>query len=140
MKPACLLSLGAGIISCQRRGNPFRPTELGRLPFLFSAKPVNLAPVCPALDAGAAAEQRSPPAGWASRIEAGVLKLVGTLFVLSVVACGFGAQHVAHTREKNNLGRQLRQKELELRTATQAYRALESEKALLMAQGFRRPR
>ena len=135
MKWACLLSLGAGVICCRRRGNPFRPTELGRLPFLILAKPVEFAPVYPAFDAGVAAEQRSQPAGWASRMEAGVLKLLGALVVLTVVACGFGAQHVAYTREKKNLGRQLRQKELELRTVTQAYRSLETEKALLVAQG-----
>jgi hypothetical protein len=134
MKLACLLSLGDGIISCQRKGDPFRPTERGRLPFLVSVKPVSLVPVCPALDASAAAGQQSQPAGRAARIELGVLRALGGLLVMTVLGCGLGAQHVAYTREKHTLGRQLRQKEIELCAVTQAYRSLESEKALLVAQ------
>ena len=136
MKLAHLLSLGNGIISCHGRGNPFRPTELGRLPFLVSVKPAYLVPVCPALDAGAAAAQRPQPAGFAARIELGVLRVLGAMFVAAVIGCGFGAQHVAYTREKHTLGRQLRQKEIELCAVTQAYRSLESEKAFLVAQGL----
>jgi hypothetical protein len=136
MKLACLLSIGAGIVSFQGRGNPFRPMEWGRLPFLVAVKPANLAPVCPAFDARAAAGRRTQPAERAGGFEAGVLKSLGALFVLTLIACGFGAQHIAHAREKNKLGRQLRQKEVELRAATQAYRSLECERVLWVAQGF----
>ena len=99
---------------------------------------MNLAPVCPALDAGAAAGQQPPSAGCAARIELGVLRALGALLAMTVLVCGLGAQHVAHTREKHALGRQLRQKEIELRAITQAYRSLECEKALLAAQGLPR--
>ena len=136
MKLAHLLSLGNGIISCHGRGNPFRPTQQGRLPFLVSVKPAYLVPVCPALDASASAAQRPQPAGFAARIELGVLRVLGAMFVAAVIGCGLGAQHVAYTREKHTLGRQLRQKEIELCAVTQAYRSLESEKALVVAQGL----
>ncbi len=133
MKLACLLFLGNGVISRHGGGNPFRPAARGPLPFLVPVKPVDPAPVCPALDVGAVAGQELPAAGWAARIEFGVLRVLGALLALTVVVCFLGAQHIAHTREKHALGRQLRQKEIELRAITQAYRSLESEKELLAA-------
>ena len=136
MKLACLLAVGPGIVSFRRGGNPFRAADLGRLPYLIPAKAEDHAPVCPALDDGAALAERAQPAPWVGRIEAGVLKSLGALFVLTVLACGFGVQHIAYTREKNKLGRQLRQKELELRAVTQAYRSLECQEALGVAQRF----
>jgi len=134
MKLACLLFLGDGVISRHGGGNPFRLAERGPLPFLVPVKPVDPAPVCPALDAGAVAGQEPPPEGWAARIELGVLRVLGALLAMTVVVCCLGAQHIAHTREKHALGRQLRQKEIELRAITQAYRSLEAQKELLAAQ------
>jgi len=134
MTLARLLSLGGGITMCQGRANPFRKAELGPLPFLMSTKPVDFAPVRPMLGDGAATPHRPRPKGWASKIEIGVVKTLGALFLLAVLVCGFGAQHIAYRREKNSLGRQLRQRELELRTVVQACQSLEAEKAVLVAQ------
>lgn len=133
MKRACLLFPGQAILTRQGKSNPFRPAERGRLPFLVTVKSVDLAPVCPALDAGAVAGQQAQPAGYAARIELGVLRALGLLLAITVLVCSLGAQQVAHNRERQALGRQLRQKEIELRALTQAYRSLECEKALLAA-------
>ncbi len=62
------------------------------------------------------------------------MKALAALLVLTIVVCESGAQHIAYKREKNSLGRQLRQKEAELRTVAQAYQSLQAEKALLVAQ------
>ncbi|HOX57288.1 MAG TPA: hypothetical protein P5205_11635 [Candidatus Paceibacterota bacterium] len=139
MKLACLLSVGPGAFCFLRGGNPFRLAESGRLPYLVSAAPVDLAPVRPALEAGAVEDVRSQPAGWAGRVEACVLKSLVILFVLTVLAGVFGAQHITYTREKHNLGRQLRQKETELTAVTQACRSLECEKARWLALGVLQP-
>jgi len=133
MKPACLLFPGQAILIRQRKSNPFRPAERGRLPFLVPVKLVDLAPICPALNPGAVAGQQAQPAGYAARIELGVSRALGLLLAITVLVCGLGAQQIAHNREKQVLGRQLRQKEIELRALTQAYRSLECEKALLAA-------
>jgi hypothetical protein len=102
----------------------------------MSAKPVNLTPVCTALDTGVAAERPPATAGWPGRVEAGVLKSLGVLLLLTAFASGLGAQHIAYMRAKNSLGRQLYQKDLEVRAGSQACRTLEAEKALLVAQGL----
>jgi hypothetical protein len=138
MKLACLLSLNGGVTFLGIKRNLFRSTELGRLPFLATVRPVNLAPVSSALAAGACSEQGTRPVGCAGWLEVVALKSVGMMFVLAILGCGFGAQHIAYAREKEKLGRQLRQRELELRAISQAYRSLESEKALFLAQGFSR--
>jgi hypothetical protein len=120
-------------IGCRVPG-VFQPSKLGPLPFLLTVEPVDLAPVHPALgtarDARGCAARRS----WSDRAESILLKLVGALFVLTLLAAGFGVQQITHVRATNRLGRELRQKEHELRTALQAYRSLESRKAVELAQ------
>jgi hypothetical protein len=139
MNMARLLALGCGIVSLQRNGNVFRPAQLGCLPYLLTVKPVNLLPVRPALDVGATPARPGRPQGCASRIEAFLMRSLVVLFVLAILACGFGVQRVAYVREKNRLGRELRRTELDLRALTQTYRSLEAEKALELAQGSLQP-
>src|ERR1035438_5805446 len=139
MNMARLFALGYGIVSLQRNGNVFRPTQLSLLAYLLAVKPVDLFPVRPALDIGATPAPPERPPGWASRIERILLRSLVVLFVLAILACGFGAQHVAYVREKNRLGRELRRTELDLRALTQTYRSLESEKSLELAQGSLQP-
>jgi hypothetical protein len=139
MNMARLLPLGSGIISLQRNGNLFRPTQLGLLAYLLTVKPVNLLPVRPALDVDATPAHPGRPLGCASRIEAVLLRSLGVLFALALLACGFGVQHIAYVREKNRLGRELRRTELDLRALTQTYRSLEAEKSLELAQGSLQP-
>jgi hypothetical protein len=139
MNMARLLALGCGIVSLQRNGNGFRPTQLGLLAYLHTVKPVELLPVRPALDVDATPSPPERPPGWASRIETILLRSLGVLFVLAILACGFGAQHIAYVREENRLGRELRRTELDLRALTQIYRSLESEKSLELAQGSLQP-
>jgi hypothetical protein len=139
MNMARLLALGCGIVSLQRNGNVFRPTQLGLLAYLLAVKPVNLLPVRPALDVGATPAHPGRRLGCASRIETILLRTLGVLFVLAFLACGFGVQHIAYVREKNRLGRKLRRTELDLRALTQTYRSLEAEKSLELAQGSLQP-
>jgi len=139
MNMAHLLTLGCGIVSLQRNGNVFRPTRLGLLAYLLAVKPVDIFPVRPALDVEAtpAHPRRSP--GRASRIETILLRSLVVLFVLALLACGFGAQHISYVREKNRLGRDLRRTELDLRALTQTYRSLEAEKSVELAQRSLQP-
>ena len=139
MNIARLLALGSGIVSLQRNGNVFRPTQLGLLAYLLAVKPVDLFPVRPALDVGATPTPPERPPGWASRIESILLRSLVVLFVLAILACGFGAQHITYVREKNRLGRELRRTELDLRALTQTYRSLEAEKSQELAQGSLQP-
>ncbi len=134
MSLTSLLPLGGGIIFPRRLDNPFRPAQLDPLPFLVTVKPADLAPVRPVLDSDVTVERPDRTVGRSGRIEAIVLKLVGALFVLALVACGFGAQRVAYVREESRLARELRQTELSLRDATQKCRSLEAERSLLLAQ------
>jgi len=76
-----------------------------------------------------------------SRTERGevlVLKGLAIILALACIGCGFGIQHIAYVRQKNELCRQLRKKELELRAVTQAYRSLESCVVAKAAEDFRR--
>jgi hypothetical protein len=136
MKLACLLAAAGGIVPLRRDENPFRATELGRLPFLVQVKPVSLAPVLPALEERRAAAPRGEVAGRLGGFGAIVLRAVGALFVLAVLVCGLGAQRIAYAREKTALGRQLRQSEDELRVVTQACQSLEAQRALQVAWSF----
>jgi len=113
-----------------RRGQSFSPAERDPLPFLVPVKPVDPAPVCPALDAGAV-RARSRRGGVGGQDRAGRIASARRPVGNDVGRVCLGAQHIAHTREKHALGRQLRQKEIELRAITQAYRSLEAQKELL---------
>lgn len=160
MSLSCLLSLGDGVTFHRFRKNPFRPAKPGHLPFLVSVKPISTQPIQPALDAQPAGQasrlstgNRSTPAtldhhpalasparslGRTERVEVLVLKLLAIALALACIGCGFGIQHIAYVRQKNALCRQLRQKEVELRTVTQAYRSLEYCVAAKAADDFRR--
>jgi hypothetical protein len=139
MNMARLFALGYGIVSLQRNGNVFRPTQLSLLAYLLAVKPVDLFPVRPALDVDATPADPGRPLGRASRIEAVLLRSLGALFVLAILACGFGVQRIAYVREKNRLGRELRRTELDFRALTQTYRSLEAEKSLELAQRSLQP-
>jgi hypothetical protein len=67
-----------------------------------------------------------------------VVKLLALGLALACIGCGVGFQHIAYVRQKNELCRQLRQKEVQLRAVTQAYCALESAAAMKAAEDFRR--
>lgn len=138
MNLGCLYSLGDGITFHRFRKNPFRPAGPGRPSILLPVKPVSAQPVQPALDDAGAPRARGRPSR-AEQLEALVLKLILLLLVLASLGCGFGIQHIAYVRQKNELGRQLRQKELELRAVTQAYRSLESLTIAKAAEDLRRP-
>jgi len=145
MKPANLFVPAQKFGSGYRLQSVFQPTGLGPLPFLLAVEPVNLAPLRPALpcrarreecslEQGAASRLRITTSGWGDKLEALALKLVVALFALTLLAAGFGVQQIAYARSKNQLGRQLKQKEHELHAVTQAYRHLESRKAIEVAQ------
>jgi hypothetical protein len=123
-------AFGAG----RKEPGVFQPAKLGSLPFLLSVAPVNLAPVRPALGTAREVRGRGAQGSWSDKAESSLLKLVGALFVLTLLAAGFGVQQITHVRAANQLGRELRQKEHELRTALQAYHSLESRKAVELAQ------
>ena len=76
--------------------------------------------------------------GWTEKVEILVLKFLAIILALSCIGCGFGIQRIAYVRQKNELCRQLRQKEAELRTVTQAYRSLESCVVAKAADDLRR--
>ena len=78
-----------------------------------------------ALPTPASVAKNSWPARWVERIEAVMLRMMVALFLLAFIGCGFGVQHITYLRQKNVLGAQLREKELELAKAVQAYRSLE---------------
>jgi hypothetical protein len=63
-----------------------------------------------------------------------LVRLIIALLALSALGCGLGVQHIAYTRQKARLSRELLQKELELRAVTQACRSLESLEALRAAE------
>ena len=71
-------------------------------------------------------------------VEGLVLKLLAIILALACIGCGFGIQHIAYVRQKNELCRQLRQKEVECRAVTQAYRSLESCAIAKAAEDFHR--
>jgi hypothetical protein len=160
MSLSCLLSLEDGIIFHRFRKNPFRPAKPGRPAFLVSVKPASIRPIQPALDAqhggqgsrlsiGArstpATLNRCPtaacpprPLSKTERVEVLVVKWLAMVLALACIGCGFGIQHIAYIRQKNELCRQLRQKEVELRSVTQANRSLESCAFAKAAEDFRR--
>ena len=160
MSLSCLFPLGDGITFHRFRKNPFRSAEPRGSPFLISVKPANTRPVQPALDAHRQREASQPPATLfptpaalkppptaacpprlltrIEKIEARVLKLLAVVLGLACIGCGFGIQHIAYVRKENELCRQLRQKELELRNVTQAYRSLESRVVAKAAEDLRR--
>jgi hypothetical protein len=72
------------------------------------------------------------------KVEVLVLKCLAIALALACIGCGFGIQHITHIRQKNEICRQLRQKEVELRGITQAYRSLESCVIAKAAEDFRR--
>ena len=155
-----LLSLGDGITFHRFRKNPFRPVKPGRSSFLVSVKPVSTQPIQPVFDTcraeptsrlsdsvgSAPATRDSHPAAAcparslsrSEKVEVLVLKFLAMALALACIGCGFGIQHISHIRQKNELCRQLRQKEVELRAATQAYRSLESCAVAKAAEDFRR--
>jgi hypothetical protein len=148
MNLICLFSLGDGITFHRFRKNPFRPVKPGSSSFLVSVRPADTRPIQPVLDTSQAVKasrpstsihstpavaDRRPTAACpprslnrAEKVELLLLKLLIILLALACIGCGFGVQHIAHVRQQNDLCRQLRQKELELRAVTQAYRSLES--------------
>jgi hypothetical protein len=134
MKPANMFVAAQRIGSGDRLQGVFQPTKLGPLPFLLAVEPVSITPVRPALEHPAGSRHRKSAAGWSDKLEALALKLVVALFVMTLLATGFGVQQIAYARSKNQLGRQLKQKEQELQAVTQAYRHLESRKAIEVAQ------
>ena len=160
MSLSYLLSLGDGVIFHRFRKNPFRPTRPSRPSLLLAVKPASTRPIQPALNARHAeptshlspgirsasgtfarqsAEACSPQLlSRTDKVEVLVLKLLALALALACVGCGFGIQHIAYVRQKNALCRQLRQKEVELRTVTQACRSLEYSVAARAADDFRR--
>jgi hypothetical protein len=135
MNLASVLSAGGGNTFRTRKG-PFRSANLGPLPFLVTAKPVDLAPTCLALGTGVTAKQGWDGVGLAGKVEGFILILVATLFVVVAFVSALGAQHISYVRAKNQLGRQLRQKEYELIAVTRAYWSLQAENAIQVAQGL----
>ena len=160
MSLSCLFTLGDGITFHRFRKNPFRPAKADRPSILLSVKPVSTRPIQPALDthhtdqaprlstsirSNPATLNRCPtvacppqPRSRTERVEVLVLKLLTIVLALAGIGCGFGIQHIAYVRQKNELCRQLRQKEVEVRAVTQAYRSLESCVAAKAAEDFRR--
>jgi hypothetical protein len=160
MNLSCLLSLGDGITFHRFRKNPFRPIKAGQTRFLVPVKPPDTRSIRPALDSrqtGPALQRiatlRAPPDALAppasaacqrgqlsraERVEVVVLKLLALILALACIGCGFGVQHIAYVRQKAALGRQLRQKEIELSAVKQAYRSLESCVVAKAAEDFRR--
>jgi hypothetical protein len=133
---ANVLLLGGGIISGGGNNRRFRMVKLGPVPFLTTVKPVDLAPVHPALGPGVAAGHRgASQARWVGRIERIVLKLVAAVFVVVAMFCALGAQHISYMRARSQLARELRQREAELHAVTRAYWSLEAEKAVQVAGG-----
>jgi hypothetical protein len=158
MSLSCLFPLGTTFH--RFRKNPFRPCEAGRSSLLVSVAPPSLRPIQPALESAVRGPSPAVPpaarsggaAGHAEatlvrpaqsptrfeQVEALVVKLIALAFALACIGCGFGIQRVLYARQTAQLSRQLRQKELELRTLTQAYRALEASAIARAAEDFRR--
>ena len=124
MNATYLLSLGEGM------GFPpahlFRPAPTNRWRFLSRVKPPEISPVQPALAMFPVADARSETVGRAASIEVWVLKLMIGLSAAMLMLYAAGAQHVAYTRQVAKMSQQLRQREAELRSVTQAYRLLQS--------------
>jgi hypothetical protein len=161
MSLSCLFPLGDGIMFQRFRKNPFRSAEPRGSPFLISVKLADTRPVQPAIDAQRQREASQPLASirftpaslkchspaecpprllsWTKKVEARVLKLLAVVLGLACIGCGFGIQHIAYVRKENELCRQLRHTELELRNVTQAYRSLESLAVAKAAEDLRRP-
>jgi hypothetical protein len=137
MSLSCFLHLANGTVLHRCGANPFRPDPVPRPSILLPTRPVCAAPVRPVLPAAADAESQSRGCSRAEKLEAFVLKSLRPVLVLLVIGCGFGVQHIAHTRQINRLSRQLQQRELELRAVTQTCRTLESAEALRGAAEFR---
>ena len=160
MSLSCLLPLGDGVTFHRFRKNRFRPAKSDPSSILVSVKLASTQPIQPALNARHAEPTSHLSAGIRSssatfdrqsaeacspqlpsrteKVEVLVLKLLAIILALACIGCGFGIQHIAYVRQKNALCRQLRQKEVELRTVTQAYRSLEYCVAAKAADDFRR--
>jgi hypothetical protein len=156
----CLFALGEGTTFHRFKKNPLRPARPDRPTFLLSVKPVSPGPIQPALGTRPAERPswlpgslRSAPSAFdchpasdgppgspsrTEKIEALVVKLLALGLALACIGCGVGFQHIAYLRQKNELCRQLRQKEVQLRAVTQAYCSLESAAAAKAAEDFRR--
>jgi hypothetical protein len=156
----CLFALGGGTTFHRFKKNPFRPARPDRSSFLLSVKSARTSPIQPALEprhteqasclprslrSAPPAVNRHPASGcpprlrnWTEKVEVLVIKLLALGLALACIGCGVGFQHIAYVRQKNELCRQLRQKEVELSAVTQAYRSLESCAAAKAAEDFRR--
>jgi hypothetical protein len=65
------------------------------------------------------------------------MKVLAVVFAVVCIGCVIGLQHIAHVRQIGVLRRQLREKDQELRAATQACHSLESYVAAKAAEEFR---
>jgi hypothetical protein len=92
----------------------------------------------PAFNHDPASDCPSRSRSWTQKLEVLVVKLLALGLALACIGCGVGFQHIAYVRQKNELCRQLRQKEVQLRAVTQAYCSLESAAAAKAAEDFRR--
>ncbi len=122
-----LLCLNRGIAGLDDGTTVALPSVRARSPILTQPKPVECEPVRPALAAARAAREKPHP-----RLEKlAVLALCLVVGVLTTASayCAFSAQHVVDARQKANLGRQLRERDAEVRAVLEARRALEAELA-----------
>ena len=133
MSRSCILRLGDEPFLRRLRANPFRRDPEHPSPFLFVPKPMCVRPVQTTLQLFNDTGQQPRSRGQAEKVERSALKLSGTILLLTLLACGFGAQHIADTRKMNRLSRQLEQREAEFRALTQAYRTLQSIEAVRAA-------
>ncbi|MGD0259315.1 MAG: hypothetical protein ABSD29_05750 [Verrucomicrobiota bacterium] len=159
MSPGHVFLLGDGTAFHHFRKNPFRPAKPARAFLLEFVKPASTRPIRPLLDthnAGQASRlstsiqatpttpypiqtadcpPRSP--GRVDKVEAAVMKVLAVVFAVVCIGCVIGLQHIAHVRQIGVLRRQLREKDQELRAATQACHSLESYVAAKAAEEFR---
>ncbi len=134
MKLGFLLSTNHEIVGHRAGSNPFHLIEADRLPFLLRVRPARLGPVAPALGPGPPATGRRRVRRLGAKAGGWVTRLMIGLAICTAIGCGFGAQHIAYTRQKAQLCRVLRQRELELREVAQARRVLECCVAVRAAQ------
>jgi hypothetical protein len=134
MKTRSLFILNQNLAFQATTANPWRLANSVGLSPLVSVKPVNQAPVQAALDADLFALRSSSSTEHGNIIEGAMLRFAGLALLGILMLCGFGAQQVAHNREKAQLSRRLQQKERDLACLTQAYRAMEISVAMRSAQ------
>jgi hypothetical protein len=126
--------LEGGIISSRGPHQSFRSGRLNPLPFLFQPKPVAAGFLARPRHTGSTRDPVPRPTGWAEKVESLGVRIVAGVFVVVLLCAGLGAQHISYVRARNQLGRDLRQREQDLKTVTFAYRALEARKAVELAQ------